>query len=261
MVKKIVLFDKFQNILSEKAEKNLIFNYLKYVDQFIKDFTGTKVKIKKLRNFDKRFVVEINGPDEAFIMNLLQKEIGTITEFNTLKVGQELKGTMVDVGKVGFGIFVDCAILNPKTDILISLITLRKQLCNGKEKSTRDIINAYRFIDNFPIFVKIIEIDSKNNKIQGEIAKKSLELFKKILDEKIEAILASGATKNQLKKSLIKMGHLRDIVSITRFSFQNNIVLFKENTNAPGIISNIGKNLKNCKLVALRYQNMEKLLA
>lgn len=261
MVKKIVLFDKFPHIKSEKAEKNLIFNYLKYMDQHVKGFTGTKVRIKKLRNFDKRFEVEIKGPDEAFIMNLLKKEIGAITEFNDVKVGQKYKGSMVDVGKVGFGIFVDCAILNPKVDVLINLITLRKQLCNGNEKSIKDIINAYKFINNFPIYVKIVEIDSKNNKIQGEIANKSLELFKKILDEEIEGILASGATKNQLKKSLLKMGHLRDIVSITRYSFMDNIVLFKENTNAPGIISNIGKYLENCKLVALRYQNISKVMS
>ncbi|MFX1276650.1 MAG: DUF2110 family protein [Promethearchaeota archaeon] len=260
MVKKVVLYDKFPNITSERAKKDLLFNYLKYLEQHVKVFSKTQVRIKKLRNFDKRFEVEIKGPDEVFLMNLLRKEIGTITEFNDVKVGQEYKGSMIDVGKFGFGIFIDCAILNPKVDVLLNLITLRKQLCNGNEKSTRDIIKAYNFINNFPIYTKIVNIDIKNDEIQGEIAEKSLKLFKKILDERIEAIFASGATKSQLKKSLIKTGHLRDIISITRYSFLDNIVLFKENTNAPGIISNVGKYLRNCKLIALRYENMNKLL-
>ncbi len=259
MVKKVVLYDKFPDITSEKAQKDLFFNYLKYIKEVSKGFDKTTIRINKLRNFDKRFEIEIKGPDEIFMLNLLKTEIGIIENFGDLKVGQEFKGSMVDVGKVGFGIFVDCAILDPKVDVLINLITLRNQLCKGNEKSTRQIIKGYNFIDNFPIHVKIVEINTEKKEIQGELAGKSLNLFKKIMDEKIEGIAAIGATKNQLKKALIKTGHLRDIISIHRYSFLDNIVLFKENTKAPGIIANIGKYLTNCKLVALRYQNINRL--
>jgi len=260
MVKKIVLYDKFPNISPEKGQKDLKHNYLKYLNEHVKGFPKTKLNILKLRNFDKRFEIEINGPDEMFVFNLLKKEIGLITKFNEVKAGQEYKGAMVDVGNVGFGIFIDCGILDPKTDVLINLVTLRNQLCNGNEKSTRDLIKAYNFTDNFPLYVKIIKIDSNNNTIQGEIAKSTLDLFHKIIEEKIEGIIANGATKNQLKKALIKTGHLRDIITIKRYSFLDNIVLFKENTNAPGIIANIGKYLRNCKLVSLRHQNISIVL-
>lgn len=256
MVKKIVLFDKFPDV-SEKDQKGLFFNYLKYVREHVKGFSNTQVKLSKLRKFDKRFEAEINGRDEIFLLNLLKKEIGTITKFSDVKIDQEFKGSMVDVGKVGFGVFVDCAILDPKIDVLLPLVTLREQLCNGNEKSNREIIKAFNFMENFPIHVKITRIDPKNNEIQGEIARESLDLFKKIVDEKIEGIVAHGATKNQLKKALIKTGHLRDIITIKRYSFSDNLVLFKESTNAPGIIAHIGKYLRRCKLVSLRYQNME----
>ena len=259
MVKKIVLYDKFSNFTSEKEQKDLRYNYLKYLKEHVKGFSKTSLKIIKLRNFDKRFEIEINSPDERFMVNLLKKEVGLITNFNDVKVGQEYKGSMIDVGKVGFGIFVDCGILNPKVDVLINLVTLRDQLCQGNEKSTREIIKAYNFIDNFPLVIKTTGIDSNNNTIKGEIAKTSLDLLNKITDEKIEGIFANGATKNQLKKALIKTGHLRDIITIKRYGFLDNIVLFKENTNAPGIIANIGKYLTRCKLVALRYQNISKL--
>ena len=259
MVKKVVLFDKFSKITSEKVQKDLEYNYLKYLKEHVKGFSKTNLKFSKLRNFDKRFEIEINGPDEMFIVNLLKKEVGLVTNFNEVKVGQEYKGSMVEVGKVGFGIFIDCAILNPKVDVLINLVTLRDQLCQGNGKSMREIIKGYNFIDNFPLFVKIIEINSNNNTIQGEIAKSSLNLLNKIIDEKIEGIFANGATKNQLKKALIKTGHLRDIITIKRYGFLDNIVLFKENSNAPGIIADIGKYLRRCKLAALRYQNIEKL--
>ena len=87
-----------------------------------------------------------------------------------------------------------------------------------------------------------------------------MSLFKKVMRENIEGIIVCGSSKNQFKKALLKSGHLRDIISIERYSFLENVVLLKENTNAPGIISHIGKDLKNCKLSALRPKRIKKLL-
>ncbi|MBN1801251.1 MAG: DUF2110 family protein [Candidatus Lokiarchaeota archaeon] len=261
MVKKLVLFDKIHNITSERAKRETFSRYLKYINEFTKGFDRTKVSLKKLREFDKRYAVEILGPEEIFLSNILKKEIGTITEFKEVKVGTEFKGTMVDVGKVGFGIFVDCAILNPKVDVLLPLVTLREQLCNDRDISTRDIIKTYEFIENYPVYIKVVKIDVDKQTIQGELSKRTLDIFHKIVSENIEGIIASGTTKNQLKKALVNSGHLRDIVSTERFSFLEHLVLLKDNTDAPGIIVSIGKNLKRCKLSALRAKKISKLLA
>ena len=98
------------------------------------------------------------------------------------------------------------------------------------------------------------------NKIQGELDDKTLKLVKKILDEDIEGLFMSGETKGQFKKALIRNGNLRDIISLKRYGFLEHIVLLKENSNAPGIISKIGKNLKNCKLSAIRPVKIKKLI-
>ena len=260
MVKKLVLFDKIYNITSQRKKEEIFSRYFKYLGEYVKGFNKTSIKIKKLREYDNRFDIEIKGPDEVFISNILKKEIGTITDFKDVQVGQVFKGTMVDVGKVGFGIFVDCAILNPRTDVLIELRTLREQLCDDKKISTRDIVSAYNFIDHYPVHVKIVNVDKQGQKLQGEFAQETLSLFKKVMSENIEGIIVCGASKNQFKKALLKTGHLRDMISIHRFSFLENVVLLKENTNAPGIISHIGKDLKNCKLSALRPKRIKKLL-
>ncbi|MFX1256467.1 MAG: DUF2110 family protein [Promethearchaeota archaeon] len=263
MVKKLVLFDKIYNISSQKNKEDVFVRYLKYLKEHIKNFSNTNVKIKKLRDFDKRFEIFIDGPEEIFVFNLLKKEIGYINEFKDIEVGKVYKGTMIDVGKVGFGIFVDCAILNPKTDVLLTLRSLKYQLANAKDfknVSLKDIIKTYDFIDHFPVYVKIVEFFKDKNKIQGELDEKSIKVFKKIINENIEGIFASGATKNQFKKALIRNGHFRDIITIKRFGFLENIVLLKEGTNAPGIIAHIGKNLRNCKLSAIRSKRIKKLL-
>ncbi|MFW9898358.1 MAG: DUF2110 family protein [Candidatus Thorarchaeota archaeon] len=259
MGKKLVLYDKIYNITSERKKKDFFIRYLKYLKEKIKGFPTIKIYIKKLRDYDNRFEIFISGPEEIFVFNLFRKEIGSINEFKEIKVGKIFKGTMVDVGNVGFGIFVDCAVMNPKVDVLINLHSLRKQLCNDKEKSLRDIINAYEFIDHFPVHVRIIEVDLINNKIQGELSENSLKLFQKILDKNIEGLFMSGETKGQFKKALLRNGHLRDVISLKRYGFLEHIALLKENSNAPGIISKIGKDLKNCKLSAIRPERIKNL--
>ena len=263
MTKKIVLFDKIYTLTerdSEKKRRDVFARYSKYMKENIKGFSNTYVKIHKLRKFDNRFEININGPEELFVSNILSKEIGTIHEFKDIEVGYEYKGTMVDVGKVGFGIFVDCAILNPKIDVLISLHKLREQLCDGKELSLKEIIAAYNFIAHFPVMVKITKLDKVKDKIQGEFTKEYLNLYIKLVDENLDGIFVSGATKNQFKKALIRKGHLRDIVSIKRYGYLEHIVILKEGTEAPGIIARIGNYLRNCKLSAVRHNRIKNLI-
>ena len=260
MVKNLVLFDKIYNVSSRGNKEDIYLRYFKYIKEHIKGFSNSSIEIKKLRKFDKRFEIIISGPEEGFILNLLKKEIGSINEFNEVKVGKEYQGSLVDVGKVGFGLFVDCAILNPPTDVLINLHTLRKQLCQGKKRSLKQIIEAYDFIDHFPVYIKITELDTVNNKLLGELAPKTLNFYKKILEENIEGVFLSGETKGQFKKIITRKGHFRDIITVKRFGFLENIILLKEGTDAPGIISHIGNQLNNCKLSAIRPQKIKKLL-
>jgi len=259
IVKQIVLFDRLYNSRSDQNSKDLVSRYQKYILELTQGFPNTKLIFNKVRKFDQRVEITILGPEEVFIVNMLKKEIGTIQEFKNLKNDMRLKGNLVDVGKVGFGLFVDCGILNPKTDVLISLHTLRDQLCNFKEKSLPEIIKAYDFINEFPVHVKINKIDLEKQNAQGELDIPTLNFFKKVLDEDLEAVYVSGETKGQLKKALIKTGHLRDIVSIYRHNFIDNVVLLSDNTEAPGIIADIGKYLRNCKLNAIRPSRIREL--
>ena len=259
MVQKLVLFDKIYNIPDRRNKEDTYLRYLKYLNEHIKGFPDTSITISKRRKYDRRFEIIISGPEEQFVFNLLKNEIGSINEFKEVKVGNEYKGSLVDVGKVGFGLFVDCAILNPHADVLLNLHTLRKQLCKGKKKSLKEIIEAYNFIDHFPMYVKITELDSVKNKLLGELTPKTLNFFKKILEENIEGVFLSGETKGQFKKIITKKGHFRDIITVKRFGFLENIILLKEGSDAPGIIAHIGNELRNCKLSALRPQKIREI--
>ena len=261
MVKKLVLLDKIYNIDSKKKETEIFSRYLKYIEEFIKGNLNTTIEIKKLRNFDKRFEISIEGPEEIFIYNLLKKEIGILNNFEDIKIGDIYKGNITEPEKVGFGIFVDCGVINPNVDVLINLHKLRDQLCEKKVKSLKEILKAYGIVDHFPLHVKVISKDVSKQTIDGEIGQETLDLFNKIVNENIEAVFISGETKGQFKKALIRKGHLRDIVSIKRYSFLEHIAVFKEKTEAPGIIARIGNDLKKCKLSAIRSENIKQLLS
>ena len=150
-MKNLVLFDKIYNISSKNHEKDVYIRYLKYLNEKTKGFSNTSIEIKKLRKFDNRFEIMISSPEEIFVFNLLKKEIGSVNEFKDIEVAKMYKGTLVDVGKFGFGIFVDCAILNPNVDVLLNLNVLRDQLCAGKKISLREIVKDYDIIDHFPV--------------------------------------------------------------------------------------------------------------
>lgn len=250
---KLVLMDKLPN------GESIISRYEKYIRGMVKGFQDTRIQFNKLRNYDNRIEISIDGPEKVFIKNLLRKEVGSIYEFKDIELDMRLKGNLVDVGNVGFGLFVDCAILNPKVDVLVSLNTLREQLCKGKEKSIKEIIKAYDFVNDFPVSVKIISIDRENGNLRGSLDLNTLDLYDKLIKENLEAVFLSGETKAQLKKILEKTYHIRDIVSIKKYGFLENIIILKDTTEAPGIISDIGKYLKNCKLSAIRPERIKKL--
>ena len=259
MVKTLVLYDQIYNIPKKSNIKDISIRYLKYLKEITQSFSDTKIHIKKLRKFDNRFEILISGSEEVFILNLLKKKIGAIHEFEDVKTNDVLKGVLLDVGKVGFGIFVDCAIVNPKVDVLLNLHDLRTQLCNGKNVSLKEIIKAYDFINRFPLYVKVVAVNKEKQQIQGILDQKTLDFYKKLTSENLEAVFVSGETKGQFKKALVKTGHFRDIVSIERFGFLENIVILRESTTAPGIIADIGRFLKNCKLNAIRPERIKKL--
>jgi len=259
MVKSLVLYDSIYNVYKENEIKEISIRYIKYLNELTQSFPNTKIRLKKLRKFDNRFEVILSGPEEIFIFNMLKKKVGTIVEFDNVKIGDTYKGVMLDVGKVGFGIFVDCAILNPNVDVLLNLYDLRTQLCKGRSVPITEIINSYDFIDRFPVYVKITSVDKEKEQIQGTLGGQTLELYEKLIKENLEGVFMSGETKGQLKKALVKTGHFRDIASIIRYGFLENIVILRENTTAPGIIADIGKHLKNCKLNAIRPERIKKL--
>lgn len=259
MVVRIILADKLYNFSTEAEKRDLLSRYRKYLEGLTQGFSETSFKIRKIRDFDGRVELLIKGPEEIFVKNILKAEVGSVRQFDELSVGDTLEGTMVDVGEVGFGLFLNCGIVNPATDVLLPLYRLREQLAGGAQKSLKEIIHAFDFIDHFPLTVQITKIDEEEQNIEGKIALENLDIFTKIMNEGIEGLLLCGETKGQYKKALINEGHLQDIITLERYGFLEHLALLTKNTNAPGVISEIGKYLPNCKFSVINPKKIRNL--
>ena len=79
---------------------------------------------------DKRghLSMSFDGQDSEFAINYLIKEYGQSIRIEKVKEGTILPGSFIDVGKVGYGLYVDiAAVSNTRTDVLIPLHRIRDQ--------------------------------------------------------------------------------------------------------------------------------------
>lgn len=259
MVQKFILAEKIYSYNPNFNFNPLFQKYLQMLSHEMGEL-DINIEIEAFRKQENRLEIKIEGQDEEFFKNLLKHKIGSTIRFNRIHKGDVLKGYLIDVKKVGFGIFIDCSIRYPTTDVLINLHTLRNQLCRGKKIPLRKIIDLFGFIDNFPIHVKIKEISQSEKNVQGLIGKDTLEMINNWFYDKLERVFVSGSTRAQVKKAIAITGHSQDVITIKKLGFLENIIILKEDTNAPGIIAHIGKKLKFSKLSAIRPLKLRKLL-
>ena len=207
-----------------------------------------------------RPIIAIGGKDEIFVRNYLKKEYGTICDFDDLKKGQFLRGRFQDPDTVNFGLFIDCGIENPVKDVLYPLFEMRKQLCNGKKLSKRQLVKAYGFFEHMPLLFEITKIHKGDQRIECRIAHESMEMIKDWIDDGFEMLFSSGQTRKRIKKAIKYTKHYPDYIVIDRMGFLETIVYLKKGTSAPGILADIGPHLKNTHFSMFRPIKVKELL-
>ena len=187
--------------------------------------------------------VSLDGPDSEFIINMLIKDYGSSTTFEKITEGEKFLGSLVDVGKVGYGFYVDIAIVGlSRTDALVPLHRIRDQF--GIKKSLRFLSNSLVLVDNFPVEIKITSIDRTYQKAEAEFTKKTLDRFEAWVHDEHERLLIFGANNNMIKTTLEKSNHLQDIYEIEKLGPFEYALVCKRSTRASGILAAIGPKLQ-----------------
>jgi hypothetical protein len=96
-----------------------------------------------------------------------------------LTVGQVENGYLVDIGKVGYGLYVNVGISKPsRMDALLPLHKIRNQFEMPKTP-LRKIAKALILVDNLPVEIVLTDIDIHNSKIEAEFSKQTLDRIKR----------------------------------------------------------------------------------
>jgi len=98
--------------------------------------------------------LSVDGPDSEFVINLLASEYGEVPKSHEVLPENVYHGQMTDVGKVGYGIYVDVGLSESKIDALLPLHRLREQL--GMEKTPlRKMARSFVFVDYLPVDILV----------------------------------------------------------------------------------------------------------
>jgi hypothetical protein len=203
------------------------------------------VQLKRFE-IDKKghIVLDITGSDDEFFKNVLQQEYGVTPETHEIIPGTQHIGQLVDVGKVGYGAYVDIGNTSKKSfDALVPLHRLREQTGMDK-KSLRQIAKNLVLVDNLPVEVRIIGIDIASKKIEAELSSSFIERLNNWKSDDHERLLVFGANQGMIENALRITKHSDDIYSFEKIGVFEYALVCKRSTRASGILSAIGPKLK-----------------
>lgn len=208
-------------------------------------FSELDIRINRITTDSRDHItLEIEGEDEEFVYNILANEFGIVSTLQDLLSKTIRFGYLIDVGKIGYGLYIDIGIKNSKyLDPLIPLHRLRKQtLMHGC--SVRHISKALVFVEYLPLEVEIIDIDQINQKIEAQLALSTITRIDKWIEDDHERLLVFGVPERLLRNILVKSNHMQDIYDFERLSKFEYSLRCKRSTHASGIIAAIGPKLK-----------------
>ncbi|MHA2352913.1 MAG: DUF2110 family protein [Candidatus Thorarchaeota archaeon] len=190
-----------------------------------------------------RIIVKIDGEDEEFVANALAKDYGRSLQSDNLVPNKTYPGQLIDVGKVGYGIYSDIGVTDSKRmDALVPLHRLREQL--DLHGPLRTISEAFVLVDYLPVEVNITSIDLYNERIETEFDQSTLTRISDWLQDDHERLLVFGANRNQIENSLKKTSHREDIYEIEQLGKFEFSLRCKRSTRASGILAAIGPRLR-----------------
>ncbi len=187
--------------------------------------------------------LSVDGPDSEFVINLLAQEYGKTPEYHEIVPEEIFSGRLVDVGKVGYGIYVDIGLSEPKIDALIPLHRVREQM--GMENTPlRKIARSLILVDYLPTKIRVTDVNYDNEQISAEFTREFLDRFYDWISDDHERLLVFGANREMLESTLEKTGHTDDIYNIEKLGFFEFALQCKRSTRASGILAAIGPRMR-----------------
>ncbi|AIU69143.1 hypothetical protein TEU_01640 [Thermococcus eurythermalis] len=208
----------------------------------------------KLSATTKNWVkVSLSGEDEEVSANLVREEFGEVPySLKNVEVGKTYRGRFIDLGKVGYGTYVDIGIFKPRPkDALIPLYYLKKTF---RDKPVRQMIREFGWIDNLPVEVEVTDIEFGAREVELAFSEAQLRKIKEWLSDGHDKLFIAGTISEKVEEALIKTGHGRDVKRMEELGLMETLLVLKKGTQAPGIIKEIGPHLKGAVFGAIKFE-------
>ncbi len=195
-----------------------------------------EIEVVNFETFKEWVRVTISGEDEIAAANFIKKVYGEVRSLSEISPGDVLKGFAKDVGKVGYGLYLDAFI--EEKDALIPLYSLRESLAANKKLPLRTIVRYFGMVEHMPLEFVVHKIEGE--KIEGTLSPAQIKDFVELMEEGLDVLVITGASRNEIEVALDRSGHSIDVVRIERLSFLCHRLICKEKTMATGLIPELG---------------------
>lgn len=223
------------------------------LDRKLKALLGELEVEWKLSAVKKNWVkVSLKGEDEEISANLVREEFGEVPySLKAVEEGKNYRGRFIDLGKVGYGVYVDIGIFRPRPkDALLPLYYLKETF---GEMPVREMIAKFGWVDNLPVEVTVTGVEFGAREVELAFSKDQLKRIKRWLEDGHDKLFIAGTVSENVEKALIQTGHGRDVKRIEELGLMETLLVLKKGTQAPGIIKEIGPQLKGTVIGAIKF--------
>ena len=239
-------------------------NQWKQIDRMLKlQFEGLDVEANVAAATAGRWVqVSLSGEDEAVATNYMRKEFGFCpASLENVNKFATLKGYIVNLGKSPDTLFVDVGVFQPQiVCATVPLRHLQAVLVDGGKLALKKIGELFGFCEDIPISVKVTALDVEKKLVEAELSTEQLERFMAWQESLLDRLIVLGSSLKEVKRMLNYTGLDRDVISIEPLGMFEYALTCKLGTDAAGLISQVGRNLRNARFVVFNPRKIKEIL-
>jgi hypothetical protein len=237
-------------------------NQLKQISILLKtNIEGIDAKTEL--SVDENWVrASLSGEDEAIAANYIRREIGLCPEtWEKLKRFDNLKGYLREVAGNSDKLNIDIGVFKPENILAtVPLIHLQAVLVDGRKIALKKIAELFGLSDGLPLNIKITALDKVKKQIEADLATTQLERFNTWQESLLDRLVVFGAALSEIHNTLKYTGLSRDIVGVETLGMFEHALTCKLGTDAAGLLSIIGRELRTSKFVIFNPRKIRDFL-
>lgn len=243
--------------------KALNLGQVRQIDELLRaQFEELDVEIKVLTNSANRWVqVSLSGEDESIAASYINKKIGTCPiSIENAKNQLVLKGYISKVDLGNQELIVDVGVFEPSTILAtLSLACLQSQLAEGKRVDLKKIAESYGLVERLPLSIRPVSVEG--DKLEAELSVGQVEKLRVWQQSLLDRLIILGASKETIESVLERTRLTRDVIDVETLGMFEHALTCKLGTNAAGLVSVMGRYLRNSVFVVFNAKRSLDLLS